>query len=322
MPFEKPVNPRIGRHRGRSEMRWFVFALALLLALGSADARMGSVDSNYNRAIVSSGYSGLGDLVSGASEYYSCGRAYTSAYAASNGKLCNIIRASDSETCDILAASTGGSGVTTNCSGSDNGETLAVFLSATTGTWTEAYDQTGNGHVLTQATGSKQPGAALSCLGSLPCISTVGASSQVLAGTGANLSQPYTIVLAALNSDSTGNVLMMATGNCAPVFMGWQNATTSNFDFYAGSDTSVAGATHNALHFYQFVANGASSVGNIDGADNTISSGTDATGTSLALGACTGFGYSTSQIAEMGVWPAGFSSGQRSSIYSNMSSYW
>jgi len=113
-------------------------------------------------------YTGVGDVVA-FTVYYSCTWAYKATYAAATGKLCGITRASDSETCDLLAATTGGEGLTANCSGADNGKPLATFLTATTGTWTKAYNQVANG-TLDLPASATQPTIVLNCLGSLTCV--------------------------------------------------------------------------------------------------------------------------------------------------------
>lgn len=110
--------------------------LAGLLCLGQTrhvDAYWQSRDSNYNQNVASGGgggYTGPGDIVSGASMWFGV-RAYNAAYATANSKLINVERQSDSSTCDILAATGGGTGVTGNCSTSgNNGLTAQAYMVA------------------------------------------------------------------------------------------------------------------------------------------------------------------------------------------------
>src|SRR6185312_3510878 len=85
-------------------------------------------------------------------------RAYTGAIAAAGTqKLFNARRSSDSETCDFLVATSGGVGLSTSCSGADNGVSLATFCNATSCFATKMYDQTGGGRDVSQATTAKQP---------------------------------------------------------------------------------------------------------------------------------------------------------------------
>lgn len=107
----------------------FVLALVLCVApLFEANAQGGMMPGPGTPHTTSVTFTSLGDIQSGWTSFYSCGQAYSSAYATSNGKMCSLVRASDSHTCDILAASGGGPGLTANCStGGDNGQTLFAW---------------------------------------------------------------------------------------------------------------------------------------------------------------------------------------------------
>lgn len=117
-------------------------------------------------------YSGPGDVVTGASLFYGL-RAYNSTIAAAaTAKLIKVRNTSTSETCDVIVATSGGFGNVANCSGSSNGDTVAVFCALSGGSCTVAtwYDQIATYNV-TQATTANQPSLMLSgCLGTSPCI--------------------------------------------------------------------------------------------------------------------------------------------------------
>lgn len=153
-------------------MMRFVLALVLCVApLFEANAQGGMMPGPGTPHTTSVTFSSLGDIQSGWTSFYSCGQAYSLAYATSNGKMCNLVRASDSHTCDILAASGGGPGLTANCStGGDNGQTLF------------AWDT-----VVTTASCSAA-GTTLTCTGA----TATPASSTVISG--ANIAQPEYLI--------------------------------------------------------------------------------------------------------------------------------
>jgi hypothetical protein len=306
-------------------IRILLAGLLLLAALVPANAGGGSRDSNYNvcapvSACTGGGsYTGAGDVVSGATAYYSCGRAYNAAYATANGKLCNIIRASDSETCDILAASTGGPGLTANCSGSDNGKTLATFLSATTGKVVTAYDQISTRNV-TQATSADQPTLTLNCIGILPCMTGTGTQWLASAGNFTSVSQPYSLSLVAELSNANSYVL--GDDNGRPFLSHFTSANT--LDLNCGSDTSVT-ASDGAVHALNGLCSGTSSFLNVDGTDNSISAGTSAltAGQVNLMSTDEDFGPLQGKFFEGGFWnTTGFTSTQRGQLCHNQYSYW
>ena len=78
------------------------------------------------------GYVGPADVVANPLLFYSM-RAVSNAYALANGKLANLVRASDGHACDVLAATTGDTGLTANCgTGGDNGQLMVSFCGGTT----------------------------------------------------------------------------------------------------------------------------------------------------------------------------------------------
>lgn len=131
-------------------MMRFVLALVLCVApLFEANAQGGMMPGPGTPHTTSVTFSSLGDIQSGWTAFYSCGQAYSSAAAAANVQMCNLARA-DGHTCDILAASNGGPGLTANCStGGDNGETLI--------TWSTSWGVTASCSAVSSAT--------MSCVG-------------------------------------------------------------------------------------------------------------------------------------------------------------
>ena len=107
-----------------------------------------------------SAYVGPGDIVSGATAWYGL-RAYSAAVAATGTqKAINIRRASDNTTKDILIRKKRQS----------RSPTASTFCASTTCYVTKWYDQSGDGHNMTQATARKPTELILSALNGLPGI--------------------------------------------------------------------------------------------------------------------------------------------------------
>ena len=98
---------------------------ALLLAPPLAKAQDATVIIPWASAAPT--YTGPGDIVSFTAWYGL--RAYSAAVAATGTqKAINITRASDSEVCDVLIATSGSLGLTANCTGADSGITAGDIL--------------------------------------------------------------------------------------------------------------------------------------------------------------------------------------------------
>jgi len=222
--------------------------------------------------------------------YFSCQWAISAAYASATGKLCTIIRASDSETCDILAASTGGEGLTANCSGADNGETLATFLNATTGKATKAYNQVTNGTLdVVQATGANQPAVTLSCLSTFTCLTST-ANGMNLASTTNSTPSNGTGTFVGYSNRTTGTGVSADIADNASGGLGTIRRTTGtgNSCTLAGSSGSFnATCSDNAWHALIGGEGGASSVLRVDGTETTgtVTNNTTAGHISAAIGA-------------------------------------
>jgi hypothetical protein len=239
-------------------------------------------------------YTGMGDVAAANSVsfkyYFSCQWAISAAYATGTGKLCTIIRASDSETCDILAASTGGEGLTANCSGADNGKTLATFLTATTGKVTKAYNQVTNGTLdVVQATGANQPAVTLSCLSTLTCLSSTANGMQLASTTNSTPSNGTGTFVGYSNRTTgtgiSGDVQDNLNGGIGELR---RTSGTANSCTLAGSSgTFNKACTDNAWHALLGGAGGASSVLSVDGSEQTgtVTSNTTAGHIVAAIGA-------------------------------------
>lgn len=278
-------------------------------------------------------YTGPGDVVSGANAWYSCQRAYNAAYATGSNKGCNVRRASDSETCDFLIATTGSIGLSTACSGADNGVSLATYCNATTCAVTKAYDQTGNGNDASQATAASQPNLTPSAFGSLAAMQTTGGTghSLVTGATVTSSTQPlsYSAVAEATTlttSPFVGPIISSFQSGTQIQFAYWDSTTSASgaVRLYAGANTTVTAAA-NALHAFQVLVNNASSVVRVDNTETTVSPSSGSSTNKLGLfnDASPGGSQLIGYIGEAGYWNGhGFSGTERTNLCHNQFVYW
>jgi hypothetical protein len=265
----------------------------------------------FGAASDSAAYAGPGDIVSGALAW--CGlRAYSAAAIGSN--CVRLVRASDSAQQDFVTLADGTLDVAS----------IATFLAATTGKVVTLYDQTGNGKDVTQATDANRPVFALNVIGSRPAMQFLRASSTELRSSGsvATGSQPWTFSLVARRTGDTNNygMALSVDPGASTVAMGYTDSVNTG-TLYAGSHgtTTVSDA---ATHSLIGEANGASSDLCVDGASNTVSSGTGAPTGPFAFGT-DGYGtLVTANIFEGGVWSGAFSAGNKTAMAANQAAYW
>lgn len=300
--------------------------VAVLLTAGiwaSAHAQLGTTGAGK---VIPGGaaptFTGAGDVVSGASSWYGL-RAYNAAYATANGKLINVVRASDSQACDILAATTGGLGVTASCTGGANGTAAATFCNATTCAIATAYDQSGANLCTsapcnaTQATAAARPTLVFNCIGSLPCMQANSANSQALATSGSSaVSQPFTVAGA---GNRTGNTTAFSGFLDSGDGTFWGSSANTFGGFFGTIVTATA--ADNTNHALVFMVNGASSIISVDNTETSVSPGAGALSAGYNLfGQSTQF--TTGNIYEAGVWPSGFTGTQRTNMCHNIFTYW
>lgn len=274
------------------------------------------------------GYAGPGDVVSGAAGAYSCGAAYSVAYAAGTGGLCDLQRSSDSATCTIKAATSGTADLTgTYCSGA----TVSSFCGASGGHClvVDFIDQSGNSRTMISTfAGTSYPLLVFNYTNSLPCVqfaSSAWAATAVFSMP--NTSQPQTMSIVTLTAGTGAGTppnYMTARDNGGNVGPSIYAPTSTTVAAYAGNELGPVTVTA-ALHAVLAVYDGTSSVLNVDGAETTGDVGTQVTATEVSLssdvvGTSGTFGDQT--VCEALIYFSGFSSGQRSSMNSNQHSRW
>jgi hypothetical protein len=304
-----------------------IIAAALLLLL------VGPANSWTIQAPTTGGYVGPGDLVSFTAWYGV--RAYTAAKAAAGTTLAiNIQRASDSSTCDVLIATTGGLGLTTNCSGAGTGLTVTSFCIATSCTLNTIYDQTGGNHcggsscdLIHVNAGASRPtlstNAAGSCLTpNVTTCFTFSSSQQSIRSVNNFTPAAAKVSISVVGTRKSASGAAMAFGsNIGSGNTLKTNTTTGTWILAGGSSGTIsATATENTQHAGNAVINGASSVIMIDGVDTT---GTATASTSAGLPGIIPGATLTEVQSEMGfIDNVALTTGERTSLDSNQRSYY
>lgn len=269
-------------------------------------------------------YQGPGDIVSGATAFYSL-RAYTAAIAtAGTQNIVDLRRGSDNATCTVPIGTAGNGFVDLTTQTPCAGATVTSFCNATSCYISKWYDQSGNGRNVAQATAGNQPQLLLSGgpSSTRPYIAFGRASSQYLSGSDPTLSSPVTFSAV---YDRTGSLTSIANIiNLSTTGFAFQTPALNNLISVVGGGPSVfsAAAADSAWHAVQGVDNAGSSVLYIDGTSNTgsISSGSS---TGLGVGgSVTGGNTLDGRMAEGGFWASAFSSGNQSSMNTNQHNYW
>jgi hypothetical protein len=264
------------------------------------------------------GYTGPGDVVSGAKAWYGF-RAYNNTWAAGSGKIANICLASNTSCTDMVSNSSGNMVITAP------GGTTCTAINCFVHT---LYDQSGNNGCsggpcdIVQATAANQPLFIPSCIASLPCMKTGTNASIQLQGPSSGpviTAEPITAVFYGeyLGSMGTNNVMAYCNGG---TFIG--GSSISMYDLSAVQSILFSAS---AFHAAQGVLNGSSSVFYVDGASTGVAApgGAPTCGNGSSGKYTIGAGATAGVfVNESGIWAIAFSGGQQSSMNSNMVSYW
>lgn len=135
--------------------RFFVTLLALLFAASPVDAgTLLLLGAGVATPAAPAGYTGPGDVVSGATAWHSCVRGYSAAYSTGSNNGCNLRRASDNAAQDIVILSNGNfdvasansfAGTDATCQGSTSGLSTTIAFTSCSATPKAADTVTGSG---------------------------------------------------------------------------------------------------------------------------------------------------------------------------------
>lgn len=249
-----------------------IFALAIGLYCVSSPAQWNGCQAGFcNQAKTVATYQGPGDIVSGATMWGSCARAYNAAYANGTNPLCDLVAVTGgAAVCTLRVLTTGFVDLAASyCAGT----TPAAACAAASGgscKVTKVYDQTGNGNHWTNATLSSMPALTFSALGGLPGMTFAIASSSLLATGNTTVSFPFSASTVAERTGSTAAVNCILCGPTISYQFGLQNSANTALLSFTGSITATA--NDSAFHALQGVdagTSGASSVLTVDGSDTT-----------------------------------------------------
>lgn len=234
------------------------------------------------------GYTGPGDVQSGASFFWGV-RAYDTSHGSANAMiLCTALDASceqEAYSAGVLALGTVGA----TCNNS------TIVCTAKT-----LNDSTGGGVTLTQATIANRATFKVNCVNSvLPCLTSSGSAQYTATIT--SVPSPYTYVAVANRPVAGGNYGLIIGNTSTNPFFGYNNTANKVLLQQAGGNAITA--SDGAVHSFQAVMNGASGSGTVDGTTTAISMSSISTGTTLALFSSGSFALN-GQIMEVGMYPS------------------
>lgn len=304
-------------------------AMAMVLLCSSGPASAGCGERIIGGGVYScwpDTYQGPGDVVSGATIFFSCARAYNAAYANGTNPLCDLVDSAAPTVviCTLRVATTGFADLTgTYCTGS---VTPSAKCAAATGgvcNVQKMYDQSGAGNHATNNTAASQPVLTFSGANSLPGLTCAAASATLLLTTASfTPSLPYTFTSVAKRTSGPTTAGAIVGFVTTPNRLGFSNASGTIVGTL--DDTillTVGSQTENAFHALQYVAD--TSPNAVIASDGTEVSGNSGTGTPSAkqIRVCRyGSGASlTGVLMEVGWWAtAGFNGTQRTNMNTNM----
>lgn len=289
-----------------------------------------------NRAAIDGGvaatYKGPGDVVSSASAWGSCARVYNAALASTSTSLCDLVSSSAPTVtiCTLRGSSTGFVDLSAYCTGGT--QTPAALCALQTGgvcNVQKVYDQTGNTTGWVQVTAASQPKITFSAINGLPgWTCTAAANSSLITsttfGSGGTvaITSPYTWVSVAERTANTGVLQALMGWTTNPNgYLGFNNAAATAIVTSDGANKVTLGSVaDSAFHAMIGVIN--SSTTGVLGVDGTETTGTTNTQVPANVTAriCRFAGGNSLDgiMMEAGLWGSAISSGNRTSLNSNM----
>jgi hypothetical protein len=291
--------------------------LALWLGLTPAFAGKMSLLGAGASAAGGGGYTGPGDIVSGAIAWWGL-RAYNAAYATGSNPAIDVCDHSTGLTCSTINILSNGN--------LDVATAAAAPACSVQCDITKWYDQTGNANHVTQTLSlNRTVFLTFSCLGALPCgTSNVTGASYISAGSVVAAS-PITMSSVSNRTTNVTSFQAVIDFNDNNSFLGFVNS--ANTARLAGSAGQIAPtAADNAWHAMNGVLNGASSVLNVDGTETSGSLTTPSENSPACFLGSSGSQCSSNplagKIAEGGIWATAFSGTQRTNLCHNQFTYW
>lgn len=293
---------------------WLIFG-------STAFAQVGQIPAWPPIQPVLATFQGPGDIVSGATGYWSCARVYTAAQASTATSLCDLVAVTGGAVVCTLRGTT--SGFVDLAASYCAGTTPAAACAAASGgscVVTKMYDQTGTGNHLTNATLASMPGLSFSLINGLPGIFCLTAANTTLTLASLTMAQPFTLNGVYIRVGSFTTAGQIIGGGNATLGMGASNVA-SKIQIYAPITVDVT-ANDSVFHAASGVFDGAASAVNIDGVDTTgLSPNTSgfAANTFRVCRSAAG-GNLNGNIMETIMYPSAISPAQRGNLSTNQHS--
>ena len=189
---------------------------------------------------------------------------------------------------------------------------------------TEMYDQTGNGHNITQSISAQQIQLFQVCINGLPCTYFNG-SNQFLASASVSWpNAPVTVSVVAQHTVVGGGTSVLYGGANSQTWGGFGNA--NNVAYIRAFSNATAPATDKVWHAVTYLYGSSTGI-NVDGVLTSNSIGTLNLGTGVMYwgGNSYNSGYGSQFVGyatEFGLWPSAFTSTQQTNICHNQYIYW
>jgi len=304
--------------------------LALALLTGAAQAQSPVLPGPGLPVSGGASYTGPGDIQASGVIHWAGLRAYSAATRGNNvAEICTTISTVDTCANMVSDAVTGMIVLTTIGGVTCNNSTQICNVRT-------LYDQSGalkcaGGTACNwqETTVALRPLIITSCLGSLPCMGFVRASSLALGiiNLASAVSQPITTSVVANRTGSTTSINgIHGLGGANFIRQMAFDTTTQVYIFGGTGNVNSATVSNNAWHAFQGVFNGASSLVNLDGIDgSTANGGTDGldNSTTSVLGQDRFGDFLDGRVVEIGAWSVSFTStGVSTAMSANQHSVW
>lgn len=273
-------------------MRRVLAAFLLCCGLGAiAHAQLLSPIVNFGPLRAT--YQGPGDIASGATAFFSCGRAYNAAYAAAHSPACDVVdTATGLTTCTFSFLSTG----------FVSPSACNATACATACSVTKMYDQTGNGNHAVQATLASMPPLNLSAQNSLPCLGPSSPAKSVATSTSIAQTAPYSVTLVAERTANFTTQSIITTEAATAGRMSFPAiANTMRYNSGAVASLTVTDAAPHAL------VGVTSAVDPLFAADSSANTVTTTNGTN-SLASTFSIQSTANNVCEVGIWPSDLNS--------------
>jgi len=270
------------------------------------------------------GYTGPGDVTSGFADWGGF-RAYTSAFAATQGPIATVVDVANAANSCILYVGTNGFADMSRLSCVGNTVSVTTFCTVTHASCrvTKLYNQVASGNDWDQATLANMPDFVISPTGitagkvGMTCSSA--RSTLMITGSSAGLSQPYTVSMVANRTTTQASIrggLMFTSGGA--VRLGYSSNANTFFQYAGGALNDFGTSSNNAWYGLQGVFDGASSLINVNGT-NTATNNPGTTGTSSNIGICSS---SSGDFMDGYILEIGTKAGSVGAIGANQQSAW